>query len=307
MHQAKVNEYARQGRSASMPGHRLTRYSPVISGLLLYHFRARTHEMGLAVANAWGSITYALHLYVALEQEKLLATSNNGVGFWQDMYIIMRLLGGSSFFVGAEVPGTIEGYFNKFSLQMGTTASILTKNTRRRPMTQSSMHSRAGPRGIKDGLAVYSMFIDRYVYNTGQIDWTPEHVDDVVSRSLILEELSEEIGAPDGNGQPRGKKSKKTADGSHLPPDLLVKALALALEEETVELVFPYLTLHRSAWDVLRAVHAACNPLLIELYSAAYMEKETQLPWTVGWIFRAAHLDGDMRPMEQAAAAVKTW
>ncbi|KAF5536640.1 hypothetical protein FMEXI_10240 [Fusarium mexicanum] len=46
--------------------------SPILSGLLLFHFLAGMHEIGIAVMNAWGSVTYPAHLYNALQQEGLL-------------------------------------------------------------------------------------------------------------------------------------------------------------------------------------------------------------------------------------------
>ncbi|KAJ0136113.1 Uncharacterized protein HZ326_20871 [Fusarium oxysporum f. sp. albedinis] len=39
---------------------------------LLYHFRAKMCTFGIAITNAWGSITYSAHLYDALQNEGLL-------------------------------------------------------------------------------------------------------------------------------------------------------------------------------------------------------------------------------------------
>lgn len=301
VHQAKVKQYTALGMDPTFPHHRITKYSPVISGLMLYHFRARTYDMGMAVVNAWGSLACPMHLYQALKQEKLIATPDSPRDHWQDMETTLKIKGPLTFFVGGEVPRTAEGYLNKFSLQMGTTAAAMLKAKNGRLNTQSSLHSRAGPRGIKDDLPVSSMFGDRYVHRTGQIDWTPDHVDNVVSRSLHREEWSEQIGVAPSPGK---KKAKKTADGSQLPPDKLVKALVLSLQAETLEMSFSYLTLHRSSWTILRALHAACDLVLREVFGWQYYEKESQLPWVVGWIFMAAS-QGDMRPMREAAAALR--
>jgi hypothetical protein len=89
--------------------HRLLRMSPLISGLLLYHFRARYLDLGLAVADAWGSIQYCKHLYNALRQQNLIAHT------WADMDVLYAILGPESFFVGCEEPKTPEECFKKFS------------------------------------------------------------------------------------------------------------------------------------------------------------------------------------------------
>lgn len=308
VHDAKVKVYTGMGLStASMPRHRLTKYSPVIAGLILYHFRMRTYEMGIAVTNAWGSTTCPLHLYSAMMQEKLIATTDSPDDHWRDMDAVLGIKGYANFFVGGAPPKNPQDYLDKFSLQMGTTAAALMKGKNRKNMRNHTLHSKSGPRGIKDGLPVSNMFTDRYVHQTGQIDWTPEHVDNVVSRSLHRDEWSQDVGVTAPSSSVSGKQqAKKTAKGSQLPPDKLVKALVLSLQAETLEMAFPYLALHRSAWTVLRAVHAACDPVLRTVYDAEYMERQSQLPWVVGWIFMSAY-NGDRRPLLEAAAAIKTW
>ncbi|EXM16902.1 hypothetical protein FOTG_14870 [Fusarium oxysporum f. sp. vasinfectum 25433] len=47
-------------------------HSPILCGLMLYHFRAKMCNFGIAITNAWGSITYSAHLYDALRNEGLL-------------------------------------------------------------------------------------------------------------------------------------------------------------------------------------------------------------------------------------------
>lgn len=315
MHKAKTKVFSKMGVPCASPLHRILRYSPVTSGLMLYHFRAQTYNIGITVANTWGSIAYPLHLYTALQQEKLLSSRQVPGETWEDMDVVLALLGKDSFYVGAELPKDPMDYFNKFCLQMGTTASAVANSKKKRTHNLEKLLSRAGPRGIKEVCApVSDMFVDRYVRNTGQVDWTPEHVDNIVARSLYEEEGSEENGtliigqiedADKLRERKRAASSKKTAaSGARMPPDRLIRALVLALQAESVTLAFPYLELHRAAWRVLRAVREACEPLLLELYGPTYMERENQLPWVVGWIFMAL-VEGDAKLFVKAGEAVK--
>ncbi|KAK2601422.1 hypothetical protein N8I77_010872 [Diaporthe amygdali] len=296
VHKAKTKVFSKMGVPCASPLHRILRYSPVISGLMLYHFRAETYDVGIAVANAWGSIAYPLHLYTALRQEKLLSSRQVPSECWEDMDVVLALLGEDSFYVGAELPKNPHDYFTKFCLQMGTTASAFTNSKNKRTRNLENLLSRAGPRGIKEDCApVSDMFVDRYLRNTGQVDWTPEHVDNIVARSLYEEEGSEEdgtlvLGQIEDSEKLRERKravsNKKTAaSGARMPPDRLIRALVLALQAESLTLAFPYLSLHRDAWRMLRA-------------------GENQLPWVVGWIFMAL-VEGDARLFVKAGEAVK--
>ncbi|RYC82374.1 hypothetical protein BFJ63_vAg14724 [Fusarium oxysporum f. sp. narcissi] len=51
---------------------RILVHSPILCGLMLYHFRAKMCTFGIAITNAWGSITYSAHLYDAFRNEGLL-------------------------------------------------------------------------------------------------------------------------------------------------------------------------------------------------------------------------------------------
>src|SRR4051812_41611691 len=53
-------------------------------------------------------------------------------------------------------------------------------------------------------------------------------------------------------------KEAKGAGRSKVAPGEPIKALALCLDAEAVEVSFPYLVLHRSSWKLLYAVNDAC-------------------------------------------------
>ncbi|KAK8036298.1 hypothetical protein PG993_008912 [Apiospora rasikravindrae] len=273
--QVQARMYKKFGMSPpDTESHRVFRMSPVMSGLVLYNFRQRYHEVGLTVADAWGSIQYCQHLYNALRKEKLVNSD------WVDMDVLYAILGEESFFIGGEAPATFADYFKKFCLQMGTSAAAMTGKRRK----NTPLASNAGPRGLKSVGPVLSMFKDRYVENTGQVDLTPEHVDQIIDMSLFEEEPGQEgllaqIEDP-AKGQEKKKQRqspcrKKAVEGGMMTPEQLIKPLIMSLHAETLEFAFPYLHFHRWCWRVLRAVKESADGLLRQLYTPAYLERGT--------------------------------
>ncbi|KAI1809400.1 hypothetical protein GGS20DRAFT_572080 [Poronia punctata] len=311
--EVQARMYKRLGEEVpEREGHRIFRMSPVLSGLFLYHFRSRYRNAGLAVADAWGSIQYCEHLYNALVHERLLTKR------WPDLDIVTTNLGEESFFVGGEVPKTLADYTKKFCLQMGVSVAAMAKGRRK----NTKLDSKAGPRGIKEGSPVLSSFRARYARNNSQVDFTRDYVNQIIDLSLFEQEGSEEdgtlmMGQIEDPAKIREKKKKhweqknrkpNATKNVNVPIWLLTKHLVFALQAETLEYVFPYLSMHRWCWRVLRKVKDACHSVLSELYGPAYMEKESQLPFVVGWIFIVASGMGgvppDRRLLELAATAV---
>jgi len=226
------------------------------------------------------------------------------------MDIAETLIDEDNFYAGSR-PRNAGEYFSRVCLQMGMSATHFTgPATKRRP--GAVLGSRAGPRGIKQGVPLASMFMDRYLQNTGQVDWKPEDIDDIIARSEFEMEGSAEegtlmMGQIDDPQKLKAKKQArqriKTADGTRLSPEQLIQPLTLSLQVESMELAFPYLLINRWSWKLLRVVKDECHPLLSQQYSPAYIERENQLPFVVGYILLAAS-KGDLRPLQLAAEAV---
>lgn len=282
--------------------------SPILSGLLLFHYRAGVHEIGITVLNAWGSVTYPAHLYNALQQEGLL------INRWQDMDVVRSLLGDSSFFVGSP-PKNKDEYLKRFLLQMEYSASAITAHKGRllrQPKRHQDMASRSGPRGIEDGVPVSRMFFEIYIHKSGQINLTPENVDSIISRSNYLEDNSDDELAfvkADGSqdlGKQKQKQKKKATDGGKFKAGALLKPLTMALTTEMFEFSFPYLVLHRWSWKFLRQIKSVCDPVLRKRYGPAYLDQEKQLPFTMGYILMtfAEDPDGDGKEFMRTVADV---
>ncbi|KAI0116556.1 hypothetical protein GGR51DRAFT_555581 [Nemania sp. FL0031] len=322
VYRAKERYYRRMNMLVpdSVEPNRILRMSPVLSGLVLFKYRAEVRDIAFTVVNAWGSVTYTAHLFNALSSEKLLFGEDddaNSRPLWPDMAVLRSLmLEDEQLFVGG-APSNAADYFARFCLQVGTTVNAFVGRKEKR---KGPLASKAGPRGIKPETIspVTSMFIDRYVRKTGQVNWTAEHVERVVEASqwetegseedhtLTMGKLTkEELARKKAQEKQKGKKP--LAKPPRLTPQELIESLTRALHTESSEFAFPLLTMHRSCWRLLRAVRQQCDGVLRELFTPAYLERETELPFVVGWIFMAAATGGlpDKRPMIAAARAVR--
>ncbi|KAL7622050.1 hypothetical protein AAE478_007551 [Parahypoxylon ruwenzoriense] len=303
----KVLAYQRFGQPvpATMGTNNILKMSPVLSGLMLYRFRAEMYDAGLAISNASGSITYSQHLCNALRAENLLMLTE-----WPDMALVHKLLGGSNSFV-REPPTGPWDYYKRFCLQAGTTAAEFA-NRRRRNL---ALKSRSGPCGIEDGVPVSRMFHDRYLQALGQVDWKPEHIAKIIEFGLMeVEEegdgaliLSQIFNPEKLKGKGKDKEDKKGRRSVLLPPRMLIQRLAFSLHREAIELSLPYTVMHRECWSLLRAVRQRCDPLLRQLFTPPYIERETQLPFVVGFIFLAAAEKDDKSLLSEAADALRSF
>ncbi|KXH30299.1 hypothetical protein CSAL01_11686 [Colletotrichum salicis] len=128
---------------AAMQPHRIMKYSPVMAGLYLFRIRVQVYTYSFAVANAWGSIMTAAHLYNA--------PACGGLD------------GGSVARHGEVLPP--DGF---------SAATFATNRWPNVPVT-----SRSGPRGIKEGAPVSWAMTDAKVFSSADVDWTPELLDDI--------------------------------------------------------------------------------------------------------------------------------
>ncbi|KAI6779144.1 uncharacterized protein J7T54_007599 [Emericellopsis cladophorae] len=309
VHGAKAKQFTRMKRPVppEMEVHRIMIYSPILAGLYLFRIRAQVYEAGVAVANAWGSITYSAHIYNALLQQGLVE------GRWEDMDVLLTNMGDGNFWTGGERPQTLQDCFQKFCLQMGVSAAAFTKNRRRQP----TVASRAGPRGMKEGAPVSSMLATK-ICSKADMDWTLDLIDNIVARSayqmqgslnegdltMTLIDDAQELKARDRLRQQKAKARASGKDKTTLVPEELVETLVLSLHSESLEMSFPLLFMHRWCWKLLRMIKECCDPVLRELYTPAYMDKESELPWVAGYILMAASgLEGtrDLRLFHLAA------
>ncbi|KAI1502471.1 hypothetical protein F5X99DRAFT_378815 [Biscogniauxia marginata] len=253
-HTAQIEIYRRGNIEApNTESHRIFRLSPIVSGLMLYYFRYRYREAGLAAAHAWKSIQSCEYLYSVLRREKLLR------GTWTDMDVLRTCVEEESFYRDA------------------------------------ALASKEGP-CVLEGSPVLTMFKARYVDNGSDIEITPEYLGRIIELSMFEKEGSKENGTlmmgqiedPEKlkekkklRQQQDNRRSYKATEG-YIYPEQLIESLVFALSNESFEFSFPYLCMHRWCWWVLS------DALLEQPYNPTYLERESQLPFVVGWVRKAA-------------------
>ncbi|KAK8149329.1 hypothetical protein G3M48_007417 [Beauveria asiatica] len=306
----------RQGAQANKEDlDRIFRMSPVLCGLVLYQARFKYRQAGMAVADAWGSIQYAGHLYNALQTNDLLADR------WKDMDLAKLILGMESFYAGGEEPRTLADQFRKYCLQMGVSAAALSKESRK----GRALASKAGPRGLRVNAPVSTMFKERYS-DDRDIVLTSEQVNRIIELSAFELETDEETGRAvlgqigDETKLKEKQKlrheienglkpsSRKPTQETRISLGHLTEMLANTLQAETIEFTFPYMTMHRWCWRLFRAVRDKCDSQLRQIIGPDYLENESQLPTLTAYIFMLAcgaegHVP-NMGPMKAAAEAL---
>jgi hypothetical protein len=226
---------------------------------------------------------YAGHLYHAVRNEKLLSQQ------WRDMELVTFLQGPENFFVG-DVPRTAEEYLKEFCLSMGYSAAAFAKNRRKGRLEASNK----GPKGLVELAPVAQMFKDRYCHGSGRVDLTVQDLKKILDASSWEEEVGEDNGTAnvDENtlviSRNQAPKNRSWEVHQQLPVTRLLESLRNALQGETLEFTFDYLLMHRFCWMLLRQLRESCDKGLRNIFGPGYLEKENQLPFTVGYIFMAA-------------------
>lgn len=268
---------------------RLLKQYPLLCGIFTFALKMRAQEIGLAFANAWGSILYTSQLYNAVRQEKLLRNP------WKDAELLISLHSPEVFFTG-DPPKGLEEYLKRFMLSVGYSASLFASNRRR----NSPAVSARGPRSLKKLCKVGELFAGRYCNNERAVAWTRESIQQIIEAMMDDDsDDSENVSSPKVSAT--GKKSrrvKQSATGSlmrkpkgvepGIPTLEFLNDLANALHAECLELSIDYLRVHRYCWKLLRRVNEVCRPKLLQYYGGGYLEKENQLPFVVGYIFMTA-------------------
>lgn len=260
--------------------YRLLKQYPLLCGLFSFSIQMNAQELGVDFANAWGSIMYTSHLYNATRQEKLLSKP------WRDMELLIALQSAEKIFVG-NAPKDSNGYFKRFLLSMGYSATALASNRRR----AAPIASARGPRGLAKLCTAGTLFEGRYCTNDHSVKWTTESIKPILEAKM-------EADSDDEDSEQNSTKVKTAASGSlirrpkrksgSIPTTDFLQDLAHALHAETLELSIDYLRLHRCCWMLLRKVNDTCKSRLLEMIGAGYLEKESQLPFVVGYIFMVA-------------------
>ncbi|KAI8717222.1 hypothetical protein NCS52_00797400 [Fusarium sp. LHS14.1] len=230
---------------------RIFKISPIISGLALFHFRARLHKIGLEMINETGATTICAHLSNAAFEEGYFVPH-------PDIQFAINYLGENSFFVGA-LPTKRQDYLKRFLMQYGFPAVTFTGHGRRGAKEKRMMYDFVRHRNqrciIKANTPISSIFVDRYVEPQRTLARPQEMVKPEKGKAGSSSESSEE------------EQAKPTA---------LLMSLVFWLHAEAMDMAFPYFALESACWVVLRGVNEICAPHMMDIFDKSPRENYKQ-------------------------------
>ncbi|KAL2683241.1 hypothetical protein Neosp_007709 [[Neocosmospora] mangrovei] len=249
---------------------RIFKISPIISGLALFHFRARLHKIGLDMINNTGATTICAHLSNATFEEGYFKIA------WPDIMFAIKHLGENSFFVGG-LPTKRQDYLKRFFMQYGVPAAAFAGHGRRRAKDKRTMYNfvrlRNQRRIIKANHPMSSIFVDRYVNNSTRINLEPNDIRRILSEAKLGWRESKKATKPEKGKT--GSLSEVSEEEQAKPADLLI-SLVYCLHMEAMDMAFPYFALESTCWVILRDVNEICAPQMMDIFDKSPRENYKQ-------------------------------
>lgn len=260
--------------------YKLLKQYPLLCGLWLFSLRYLMQDSGITFCNAWGSIMYSAHLYNSVRQEGHVKS------MWKDMEMLLLLQGDDKMFIG-DRPKNVEDYLKRFNLCLGYSVTALAKNKRK---NASSMASAKGPRVMTKPCVLSEMFCDRYINNTRSLSTDLNKVEQhMKSQFRDPQNMSSRgVDAEAADAARVASITNKYNTKQKLNAGTFLEGLANAINAEGMHLTFDYFRLHRFCWLLLRSIKSRCSEDLRDIFGYNYIEREDQLPYIVGYLFRIA-------------------
>ncbi|CAG9995391.1 unnamed protein product [Clonostachys byssicola] len=241
-------EFYNRMHHASEPSeerHRSMQLSPVLCGLTIFYFRASMHDLGFVEFGRQYTIKHAVHLYNALVKEGLMENP------WGDMQLAENFYGRTNIFAGQK-PENTRNYIKQLMIHEGMTVRGLSElfgileghsTSCEEPRTRG-YRQKKWRKSPNRGAPVSAIFIERYYNRSKRIDYRPEDVHEIISRRRSDE------------SPPSPNK------GGRHSPHLLLQPLAEALTEESLEVAFPRLLMHKVCGEFLMQVKNQCVEII---------------------------------------------
>ncbi|TVY48091.1 hypothetical protein LOCC1_G002055 [Lachnellula occidentalis] len=278
--------YSKRGSFVLLKSH------PVLCGLMLFRFNLNMQYLGLALVNAWGALPATLHLYNACLTEHLLESP------WMDMEAVIAAHTAKRIFVGNR-PCTPQEYLKRFMLVMGYSASTFSTDIRLGPRPNAS---KKGPRQMLGESVIAEIYADRYLRHLKAPDPNAENSGFTLAAIEKLLEAGTMPATDDDNTnndflggafktilmqiQPKKSLLPKFARSHRLTTLQLLTALESSMTNETFAFNVDYFSLHRRCFRLLRTIVAEMEAVFLKYFGPMYLEKESQLPFVVGYIFQ---------------------
>lgn len=269
---------------------------PVFCGLYQYSLQMMYHDVSVSFVNTWHSVLNARHLYNALKQEKLLKST------WDDMELLALIQKDDITFAG-KAPTTRKGFQKSFAF-MNSTSPVSPSGSGRR--VTDVENSQTPQRGFELQANLARVFMDRYCYDSGRVDFTEKNFEEILENVLTYDMDSPGAAAesdattrplrrdewsstrnPDNRESRANSRARAEALRSLTTPQLIERlADALATEAAGLELTFDYLRLHHCCWMLFKSLQVAVGEPMRYRFGPGFLKHEYQLPMIVGYLLQ---------------------
>ena len=261
---------------------------PLLCGLCAFALRLHTQEVAIKFVNTAGSIISVAHLHNAVAQYPGLTSH------WIDMQLLVSLQTPNVLFVGQ--PPDLKDCLRRFELSLGASAVSYARD--RRANARTTPKSPKGPKGLEQLARVSRLCGDRYCNNAPSVSWTKESIKEIMDSIITLENPkgAEMFGTILVDKEAGKNGTKKPMPGLGLiKPKRMEKLMPIhdfmetfysILQNETQELSFDYLLMHRICWRLLQDINKLCRPELTRLHGAGYLPQEHHLVMLPLYIFK---------------------
>jgi hypothetical protein len=269
---------------------------PLLCGLLVFRLQIAYQDIGLALANEWGSIQYAAHLYEACRHSG--HTPRDGqLPKWPDMELVLELHGKELAF-GGKLPTTLDESERAFQRVAGFSTDVIKATLgaftgdvpQHRDVKKSKLWSHAGPLYLRDQTQILPIYKRNLLENSGT---DVQH--DMIAIEALLRDLkagedksSARTSKPKFKG--RGYRKEKKHHAAKFSMNQLLSVLERGLQSETTSIRFDYVSMHVQCLNIFRDIKTVCQPTLLAKLGFDCTENDHILPNITGWILTFAAL-----------------
>lgn len=247
-------------------------------------FQLFKHKAGIKVAQSWGSIIHAGHLYNAVQQNGLLEEKFDS---WKDMELVIKYHGNSGLFYGAR-PDCIKDQYTQNCLLIGHVASNLAKNRRNVPF---KFVSRSHKKVLETLAPVTSKFADMVFGFEPRQPFTFADVENILDKARAMKPNDKTVqnsSETSENSLLDDNLSKKWKKHHRCTPVELLSTLQTVLQGEISELFLDYLRFHRTCLLILPVIREAVEEELSGMFGSDIIAKESEISFVVCLILMAA-------------------
>jgi len=269
---------------------------PLLCGLLVFRLQIVYQDIGLGIANEWGSIQYAAHLYEACRHSGHTPRDRE-LPTWPDMELVLELHGKELAF-GGKLPTTLDESERAYQRVAGYSTDVIKATLRaftgavphHRKAKKPQLWSRTGPMYLQDHTKIIPIYKRNLLENSG----TDVQYDMIAIEALLsdLTAREERSSASTSKSKPKGRgyRKEKKHHAAKFSINQLLSVLERGLQSETTSIRFDYVSMHVRCLNIFRDIKTVCQPTLYAKLGFDCTQNDHILPHITGWILTFAAL-----------------